>query len=449
MSNSAMLSLLTRGEGGEPAALSAQRPAAEREADRLSAGVTATSPGQLKAEMGRRLNADFSSVRFHFDAASVQRGDRLGARAWTQGADVYFGAGGFDRTVAAHELVHTVQQGAVAGSVGESAPAGTVQMMPNPFKWIRNSFKSWRARRAKAKQAAKRPWEMTKENLQANRFNPGGVDEITAVHAELDQAKTPAEAYRIFGRFAGNDEAQLLAEDQQTSWNRQDVDMDRFRNRLKNMARMVHDYPELKGMIGDMSEYHKKGASMAASPTLGGSERSNLLYNPIIDSTTDSRRLDGSYDKSALDLTGTDLSYSGNHELGHVLNTLLPPSQTDQQLDFAEDDWHYSILSDALLKKVLGTRGVLSRQQRKGLKYHQKDDEEAGHLKNQVDLEASGLAEKGVTSRYGQTDANEFFAEAFADVYAHGTDARKASIELVKNYERLMKQKRAGERMTI
>ena len=54
----------------------------------------------------------------------------MGARAWAQGGDVYFGKGGFDPKVAAHELVHTVQQGAVSGNVSESMPMGAVQLLP-------------------------------------------------------------------------------------------------------------------------------------------------------------------------------------------------------------------------------------------------------------------------------------------------------------------------------
>ncbi len=106
-----------------------QIPSAEREADRLSASVTFGSPGAVKAAMGARLGADLSGVRFHTDAASAARADAMGARAFTAGADVYFGGEGFDPAVAAHELVHTVQQGAVAGGAETvSAPLGGVQM---------------------------------------------------------------------------------------------------------------------------------------------------------------------------------------------------------------------------------------------------------------------------------------------------------------------------------
>ena len=105
-------------------------PAAEQEADRLSSGLTSRTPGSVMKEMGGRLGADFSSVRFHSDSSSLSKGRAMGARAWAQGHDVYFGRGGFEPAVAAHELVHTVQQGAVKGNVSRSMPAGAVQLWP-------------------------------------------------------------------------------------------------------------------------------------------------------------------------------------------------------------------------------------------------------------------------------------------------------------------------------
>lgn len=108
----------------------AQIPAAEDEADRLSASVRGTSPEEVKADMGRRMGADFSRVRFHTDAQAEQSATSMGARAYAKGNDVYFGKGGFDAQIAAHELVHTVQQGAVAGEGTMSTPAGGIQMWP-------------------------------------------------------------------------------------------------------------------------------------------------------------------------------------------------------------------------------------------------------------------------------------------------------------------------------
>ncbi|MGN0706446.1 MAG: DUF4157 domain-containing protein [Faecalibacterium sp.] len=112
-----------------------QIPSAEREADRLSQGLTAQTPEQVRQQLGERLGADFSGVRFHTDAASAGRAESIGARAFATGRDVYFGQGGFDAGVAAHELVHTVQQGVVPAAVPTvSAPVGEVQMMP---KWLK------------------------------------------------------------------------------------------------------------------------------------------------------------------------------------------------------------------------------------------------------------------------------------------------------------------------
>jgi hypothetical protein len=64
-----------------------QQPDAEDEADRLSKGVTSSSPDTVRREMGDRLGADFSQVQFHTDANSVRRSQSMGARAWTQGRD--------------------------------------------------------------------------------------------------------------------------------------------------------------------------------------------------------------------------------------------------------------------------------------------------------------------------------------------------------------------------
>lgn len=156
--NSAMLSVMGSADRGSDRAMSdlgerlrarmssmlpraqAQIPDAESEADKLSASVTGGSPEAVKADMGRRMGADFSNVRFHTGAAAAAKADAMGARAFTSGADVYFGTGGFDPSVAAHELVHTAQQGAVSSDTATmSTPAGGVQMKPNIFKRMWNA----------------------------------------------------------------------------------------------------------------------------------------------------------------------------------------------------------------------------------------------------------------------------------------------------------------------
>lgn len=70
----------------------------------------------MRAVMESGFEDDFGDVRVHTGGRAEQSADQLGARAFTQGHDVYFGRGGFDpsscedRETLAHELAHVAQQ---------------------------------------------------------------------------------------------------------------------------------------------------------------------------------------------------------------------------------------------------------------------------------------------------------------------------------------------------
>ena len=112
--------------GGWPHPTTLPRDAAAR-IQAARSGGQALSP-TLRAFMEPRFGADFSAVRLHAgaEAATLSRG--LGARAFTAGAHIHFGAGQFQpetaagRELIAHELAHTLQQGA-ARRVDASAVA--------------------------------------------------------------------------------------------------------------------------------------------------------------------------------------------------------------------------------------------------------------------------------------------------------------------------------------
>ncbi len=112
-----------------------QIPAAEREAESIASGLRGggvSSPESVKSAVGERLGADFSGVRFHTGASATRAAEDIGACAYTTGRDIYFGEGGFDSMTAAHELVHTAQQGAVESAAPvAAAPMGGVQMQPD------------------------------------------------------------------------------------------------------------------------------------------------------------------------------------------------------------------------------------------------------------------------------------------------------------------------------
>ncbi|TDO68900.1 helix-turn-helix resolvase-like protein [Flavobacterium chryseum] len=74
--------------------------------------------GKVKTEMESDIGADFSNVRIHNDANAVQMNKQLGAQAFATGNNIYFNEGKYNpnsqdgKHLLAHELTHTVQQGA-------------------------------------------------------------------------------------------------------------------------------------------------------------------------------------------------------------------------------------------------------------------------------------------------------------------------------------------------
>ena len=93
--------------------------------------------------------------------------------------DVYFGEGGFDPSVAAHELVHTVQQGLVESSTPTvSAPGGEVQMLPKLFKKIGGLFKKG----SKAQEA------VPESALEAGLESAGGGPRMQLASAQAGEA---------------------------------------------------------------------------------------------------------------------------------------------------------------------------------------------------------------------------------------------------------------------
>ena len=91
-------------------------------------------PDMVRREMEPRFGADFSGVRIHTNGEAVQLSRDIGARAFTHGSHIAFGARGFNpnsqggRHLLAHELTHTIQQtGARPISPVQRSPKGTIQ----------------------------------------------------------------------------------------------------------------------------------------------------------------------------------------------------------------------------------------------------------------------------------------------------------------------------------
>lgn len=73
--------------------------------------------------MESRIESDFSNVKIHTSGEAVQMNRELGAKAFTVGSDIYFNEGQYrpesteGKKLLAHELTHTVQQGAATERV--------------------------------------------------------------------------------------------------------------------------------------------------------------------------------------------------------------------------------------------------------------------------------------------------------------------------------------------
>jgi hypothetical protein len=83
-----------------------------------SKGSGSALPEKARTNMESSMGFDFSNVRIHTDSSAVQMNKDLHAQAFTYGSDIYFNAGKYDTAsksgehLLAHELTHTIQQGA-------------------------------------------------------------------------------------------------------------------------------------------------------------------------------------------------------------------------------------------------------------------------------------------------------------------------------------------------
>lgn len=99
-------------------------------------GGSAMAP-ETQSQMSEGFGTDFSNVRIHNDANAVQMNRELGSHAFTNGNDIYFNEGKYDpgsesgQHLLAHELTHTVQQGASTNKVQKSGEE-TIQKAEDP-----------------------------------------------------------------------------------------------------------------------------------------------------------------------------------------------------------------------------------------------------------------------------------------------------------------------------
>lgn len=117
-----------------------------------SGGSGGSLPAGVRKFMEPRFGADFSGVRVHSDGAAAQKSAKIDAQAFTTGRDIHFARGRFQpdtpagKELIAHELTHTIQQGAV--KQGPSAPAVPVRERPAKTVHRASGILNWFADKA-------------------------------------------------------------------------------------------------------------------------------------------------------------------------------------------------------------------------------------------------------------------------------------------------------------
>ncbi|MBE9066455.1 DUF4157 domain-containing protein [Leptolyngbya cf. ectocarpi LEGE 11479] len=110
-------------------------PAVQTDISRLRQGGGENLPTATRAFMEPRFGHNFGNVKIHADSQSAKLSQRLNARAFTVGHDIFFNQGEFrpaessGRRLLAHELVHTVQQ-----TASEIAQAGRRETLKRPVR---------------------------------------------------------------------------------------------------------------------------------------------------------------------------------------------------------------------------------------------------------------------------------------------------------------------------
>ncbi|OEZ63945.1 DUF4157 domain-containing protein [Duganella sp. HH105] len=105
----------------------------------VQTGGGAPLPAGVRSFMEPRFGADFSKVRIHTGADAARQSARLNANAFALGQNIYFGAGQYQpdtpagKALIAHELTHTIQQGASPQTaVAPRSEAPAVSSQPGP-----------------------------------------------------------------------------------------------------------------------------------------------------------------------------------------------------------------------------------------------------------------------------------------------------------------------------
>ena len=261
---------------------------------------------------------------------------------------------------------------------------------------------------------SKRSYQYADEGGEAASFNPGNIPEVAKIQQEIDNAETLQDAYKAFAKFTGNKDADVdyMRETDEGTFT---PDLVLVKNKLKNMARMVWDYPELRGTVGNLkvmkTDMKEKMGTVA---TLGGRKKSPLYYNVYKDREGEDaemeRRQAERFRDAQQDWNG-DWDHAGNHELGHILGSTLVADNSSRESAKKANDRHET--ENDILKEVLLNGNILTPKQKKGIKFFKKNGKYKSSYGNDIEytkgemdtMHSPVLNDRSITSNYGRNAA--------------------------------------------
>lgn len=180
--------LQLKGEG------SSQPDAGFESSLKSSKGGGKSMPDETKSEMESRFGGrDFGNVKIHTDSTAQSMNKQINAKAFTNESDIYFNSGQFDgnssggKSLLAHELTHTIQQGASGESSGDAVQAQfKVPIMP-PDKKVEKEDTSGDGDKADEKTSERIAEDVDQEEIDEKMSEP--VDKEEASDFDRSEAK--------------------------------------------------------------------------------------------------------------------------------------------------------------------------------------------------------------------------------------------------------------------
>ncbi len=144
---------------------------------------------EVKSEMESGFGADFSNVRTHSGTKAADMNQSLKSKAFTNQGDIYFNEGNFDpnskdgKQLLAHELTHTIQQGAAkpTDNKNQSSNPDNKNINPADVAKAKNQAKNIPGTEEKTANLVKETTEELKgkQPLQANQNTPAEKEQET------------------------------------------------------------------------------------------------------------------------------------------------------------------------------------------------------------------------------------------------------------------------------